>query len=208
MPFDSKEIFLFAALVPLLIVIGRKIRGKSAPPAHEHESGQKSYPSDLQRKIENGYYSEGETVLLAAFESDVEANIVWGLLIDNAIFAEIRDESIGATDATGGSGSTLRTRRIQAVTRFSYSYAVGGVKLFVHERELAEARELMARHQEITQFDSQDWQPKTCPQCASDMLTYQKYHPVSALILFLGAPFVPLKAGRWVCLKCSHKWKE
>ncbi len=189
MPFDSKEIFLFVTLVPLLVFIGRKIRGKSVPPVKHEESLQESYPSDLQRKIEKGYYSEGQTVLLAAFESDVEANIVRGLLIDNAIFAEIRDEAIGAT-------------------RFSYSYAVGGVKLFVHEQELNAARELLARHQEITQFDSNDWQPKTCPQCGSDMLSYQKYHPVSALILFLGAPFVPLKAGRWVCLQCSHKWKE
>jgi len=189
MPFDSKEIFLFVALVPLLVFIGRKIRGKAAAPAKQEDNQQESYPSDLQRKIEKGYYSEGQTVLLAAFESDVEANIVRGLLIDNAIFAEIRDEAIGAT-------------------RFSYSYAVSGVKLFVHERELNEARELLARHQEITQFDSADWQPKTCPQCRSDMLSYQKFHPVSALILFLGAPFVPLKAGRWVCLKCSHKWKE
>lgn len=189
MPFDSKEIFLFVALVPLLVFIGKKMRGKSGATAKQEDSLQESYPSDLQRKIEKGYYSEGQTVLLTAFESDVEANIVRGLLIDNAIFAEIRDEAIGAT-------------------RFSYGYAVGGVKLFVHERELNAARELLARHREITQFDSKDWQPKACPQCGSDMLSYQKYHPLSALILFLGAPFVPLKAGRWVCLKCSHKWKE
>lgn len=189
MPFDSKEIFLFVALVPLLVFIGRKIRGKTAPASQQEKSNGQGYPSDLQKKIENGYYSEGQTVLLAAFESDVEANIVRGLLIDNGIFAEIRDEVIGAT-------------------KFSYSYAVGGVKLYVHERELEAARTLLARHEEITQFDGKDWQPKTCPQCGSDMLSYQKYHPVSALILFLGAPFVPLKAGRWVCLKCSHKWKE
>lgn len=191
MHFTSQEIFLFLVLVPLLIFAGKKLRGENSkkndgglPPAAKDRLS-----ISLKHKIETGYYREGEAVLLAAFDSDVEANIVKGLLIDNDIYAELRDEIIGAT-------------------RFNYSYVVGGVKLFVHERELAAAQELLNRHREISSQTGSEWQPRTCPSCGSAKLTYQKYHPVSALILFLGAPFFPFKAGRWVCLDCSHKWKE
>jgi len=190
MHFTNQEIFLFVALVPLLIVVGRKLRGKNAAtPKAEHEAQQAGYPPELKRKIRIGRYADGETVLLAAFDSDVEANIVKGLLIDNGIYVEIRDEIIGAT-------------------RFNYSYAVGGVKLFVHRSEIAVAQQLLTEHTQISSFEAKEWQPRLCPQCNSDMLTYQKYHPASALLLFLGAPFLPVRARRWVCLKCGHKWKE
>lgn len=191
MHFTSQEIFLFLVLVPLLIFAGKKLRGENnkkndggLPPAAEEKLS-----VNLRHKIETGYYREGESVLLAAFDSDVEANIVKGLLIDNDIYAELRDEILGAT-------------------KFNYSYVVGGVKLFVHEREFVFANELLNRHREISSQTGSEWLPRTCPSCSSVKLSYQKYHPVSALILFLGAPFFPFKAGRWVCLECSHKWKE
>jgi hypothetical protein len=145
-------------------------------------------PPPIRHKIENGYYREGEAVMLAAFTSDVEANIVRGLLIDNDIYAELRDEILGAT-------------------RFNYSYVVGGVKLFVHERELKDAQALLGQHRDISSLAGDDWQPRVCPRCASQKLSYQKYHPVSALLL-LGAPFYPFKSGRWVCLDCRNKWKD
>lgn len=189
--FSSQEIFLFLVLVPLLIFAGKKMRGDKAKPADGGlpPAAEDKLSNSLRRKIETGYYREGEAVLLAAFDSDIEANIVKGLLIDNDIYVELRDEILGAT-------------------KFNYSYVVGGVKLFVHERELAAAQELLNRHREISSQTGSDWQPRTCPRCGSAKLSYQKYHPVSALILFLGAPFFPFKAGRWVCLECKHKWKE
>jgi hypothetical protein len=190
--FSSQEIFLFAVLVPLLIFAGKKLRGEKIHKSKSRttaEAGAENLSAEIRRKIENGSYREGESVLLASFESDVEANIVKGLLLDNDIYAELRDEILGAT-------------------KFNYSYVVGGVKLFVHESERAQAEELLGRHREITQFEGKDWQPRVCPKCGSTTLSFQKFHPVSALILFLGAPFFPFRAGRWVCLSCSHKWKE
>lgn len=187
MPFTNQEIFLFLVLIPLVIFAGKKLRGDSVttqPPKPARER----LPPDLQRKIDAGYYRDGEMLLLAAFEADVEANIVRSLLIDSGIYAEIRDAMIGSN--------------------FGYSHAIGGVKIFVHEREYADARLVLAEHQAIARQEGDEWRVRSCARCGSDMLTYQKYHPLSALVLFLGAPFLPLKAGRWVCLKCGHKWKE
>ncbi len=188
MHFTSQEIFLFVILVPLLVLVGKKIRGSQGR-KEPQQAGTDELPYEIRRKIEKGYYRDGNTVLLESFGSDVEANIVRGLLIDNDIYAELRDEILGAT-------------------RFNYSYVVGGVKLFVHEREADAARRLLDEHRQITNPGSADWTQRLCPKCGSDLLSYQKYHPVSALILFLGAPFFPFKAGRWVCLKCNHRWKE
>jgi Putative prokaryotic signal transducing protein len=175
MHFTSQEIFLFIILVPLLVFVGKKIRGSQARKELPHEAAS-GLPHEIRRKIEKGFYREGNTVLLESFGSDVEANIVRGLLIDNDIYAELRDEILGAT-------------------RFNYSYVVGGVKLFVHEREIDAARRLLEEHRQITNSGSPDWKWRLCPKCGSDLLSYQKYHPVSALILFLGAPFFPLRRG-------------
>lgn len=190
MPLDSREIFVIIITVPVLIFIGRLFRAKSQPaPQSDRQKEEAGFSPELKRKIRNGVYADGNTVMLATFDSDVEASIVRGLLIDNDIFAEMRDAAMGNT-------------------RFGYAQAVGGVKVFVHERELGQARNLLAEHQQISSFSGSEWQTRTCERCGSDMLTYQKYHPLSALILFLGAPFLPMKSGRWLCLKCGHKWKE
>jgi hypothetical protein len=189
MPFTSQEIFLFIVMVPLLIFVGKKLRGEKPKKLTDTpEKGVERFSSELTQKIEIGYYRDAETVLLVAFDSDVEANIVRSLLLEHSIYAEIRDQFMGAT-------------------RFNYSYAVGGVKIFVDRRELAEARQLLSLHEQIADSDAPEWQPRVCPSCGSDMITFQKFHPAS-LLLLVSIPFLPVRANRWLCLKCNHKWKE
>lgn len=172
MHFTSQEIFLFIMLVPVLIFIGKKIRGSSAAEKSAAAAAEK-LPPEIRRKFAQGFYREGGPALLAVFDANSEARIVCELLLDRGIYA-----------------------RVEA-----------GVQVIVHAREFAAAGALLAEHRRIAAGDDAGWQRRVCPQCGSDMLSYQKYHP-SAFILLLGAPFLPLKAGRWVCLTCKHKWKE
>lgn len=172
MHFTAREIFLFIILVPLLIVIGRKIRGTSTP-EQSAKAKNAELPPEIRKKIEQGYYDEGTMVLLAAFDSQSEAQVVYRLLLERGVYATVD----------------------------------GGIKVHVHAREFAAADALLAEHLRITAGDNPDWERRTCPQCGSDALSYQKYHP-SALILLLGAPFLPLKTGRWICLSCGNKWKD
>ena len=172
MHFTSQEIFLFIVLVPVLIFIGKKIRGSTAAEKSASAEAEK-LPPEIRRKFAQGFYREGGPALLAVFDVNSEARIVCELLLDRGIYARVE----------------------------------GGVQVIVHAREFAAAGALLAEHRRIAAGDDAGWQRRICPQCGSDMLSYQKFHP-SALILLLGAPFLPVKTGRWICLACGHKWKE
>lgn len=122
-------------------------------------------------------------VFLKSFRTEIEAQIVKGRLQAEEIEVTIRDNNIAGMN-------------------WLYSNAVGGVKLFVIESQLAEAKKILS--EPITNQQESTWDP--CPKCESDSTEYfadSKFSWFSYLLL--GFPlFFPKK--KLHCKNCNYWW--
>lgn len=193
MPFGLNDLLLLGVAIAVLAFLAKRVRQRFEPPTApaiaSDDEAVADLPAEVQKKIEDGFYRLGDMVLLSQFDSIAEAAIIRGLLLSQGLFATLGDEQIGTM-------------------KFQYAQAIGGIKLYVHEKEYAAASQVLAEHREIDSGEGEDWQIQRCPKCNSETLSFQRFHPAGILPLIFGAPIIPVRSNRWVCLSCGHKWKE
>ena len=130
-----------------------------------------------------------EWVLLRAYSSSLEANVVRSFLNSKGIETRSRDEHI-------------------VNINWLYSNAVGGVKVMVAAGELDRAKALL---------EEQEGQPNLevvgmpCPKCSS-LKTERSFHlrrGVAGLVMALLSVVLPLsQSEKWSCEECGYQWEE
>jgi len=92
-----------------------------------------------------------------------------------------------------------------------YSSALGGVKLKVFEKDVAQAQEVLSQRDiefPIQNYDqAEQIEEIGCPNCGSKEITTRNYtRKLAAISLMLSLPFF-FFLKRNHCHNCGHKWK-
>jgi len=81
-----------------------------------------------------------------------------------------------------------------------YTNAIGGIRLQVHEDDLAEAVQVLA------ELNKKPSESITCSHCGSSHTESLRLSPWSFILYLLGV-FMPIKSGRVVCNDCGKTTK-
>lgn len=91
-----------------------------------------------------------------------------------------------------------------------WSNLLGGVKLWVRQQDLENAKELIDQ-ESPENFDVVGvgaFSQPHCPQCQSIDISFQELNKRVAFVsAYLGLP-IPLKRRGWKCHACSHAWRD
>jgi hypothetical protein len=91
-----------------------------------------------------------------------------------------------------------------------YSNLIGGVKLFVPEKDAEIARTLLEQSTP-TSFEVEgvgEYEQPKCPQCGSLDVSFNGIHKRSSYAsLLVGVP-IPITDKGWRCHLCGHSWEE
>jgi hypothetical protein len=138
--------------------------------------------------------TDSELVPIASFRDVLDAELAVSSLAAAGIEAELADDSVVGVVWT-------------------YSMAVGGVKLLVFRSDVGAARAILdADHsQELEEalgpgVESEPVEP--CPKCGStDSTTYKLARSAAAAAIFTGLPVI-MWGERNLCRKCGRVWKS
>lgn len=135
-----------------------------------------------------------ELVRVAAFRDVPDAELALSTLKAAGIDAQLADEN-----AVG--------------VAWTYSVAVGGVKVLVAKEDVAAARKVLEadRSADLEAELGADLEPESaerCPRCDStDSKVYKLARPAAAVAILTGLPVV-LWGERNQCRKCGRVWKS
>jgi hypothetical protein len=126
-----------------------------------------------------------QTVILKRFDSQVEANIVKGLLESNDIFCFLQDEHSVSMNPL-------------------YSNALGGIKLNVRAEDAARAHNLLLANSTVHRMQ--------CPQCGFHDVHYvtEKKNKMNWLLIFLSLIWTsPMHVKKkYECNTCNHVFES
>lgn len=134
-----------------------------------------------------------EFVPIAAYRDVLDAELAVSTLAAAGIDAQLVDENtVGVA--------------------WTYSVAVGGVKVMVPKPEVDAAREILESDQSseldaVLGAGNESERTEQCPRCgSSESKTYKLARPAAAAAILTGLPFV-LWGERNQCRKCGRIWK-
>ena len=151
--------------------------------------------SDLEVAEASGDTNVPEMVAIRVFRDLPQALLAKGCLESAGIKCALADDNLVRLD-------------------WFYSNAIGGVKLFVHAADAADAEQLLNQpipeHMDVSGVGEYE-QPK-CPKCGSLDVNFRELDPATYLGLggsYLGV-FVPVPIRRraWNCHSCETEWEE
>lgn len=91
-----------------------------------------------------------------------------------------------------------------------WSGLLGGVKLWVRQQDIDEARSLLDQSppEGFNVEGIGEFQQPHCPKCHSVEISFKGLNkPVAFISAYLGLP-IPLKRRGWKCHSCGHSWRE
>jgi hypothetical protein len=116
----------------------------------------------------------------------------------------------GALDAAGIESHLLDENLVRL--DWFYSNAIGGVRLCVHEPDVARAFEVLNQPPESFALEEDpgiaDYQQPRCPKCGSRDVKVGGSNTAAAYVtMWAGVP-IPLRTLRWKCHACGERWEE
>lgn len=130
-----------------------------------------------------------------------EANLIFSILESNGLHPFIQDE---------------HTVQMQPL----YSYAIGGVKVFVPEDEAANAKELIDDYMKTVSTTNDEEEPDkpeikkdqtACPRCGKDNIAVRYDVNMGLLLLYIlslvGLFLLLFTPKVYTCMHCGKKWK-
>lgn len=128
-----------------------------------------------------------QLVTVASFSTALEAHLAKGKLESSGIWATVFDEQV-------------------VNTNWMYSNAIGGVKVKVHERDIADARAILRTDSSVEEVTVEPL--GTCPLCGNTEIECSANKKWTILTwLFLGVPLFPVRR-RLRCKNCGNEWKS
>jgi ribosomal protein S27AE len=94
---------------------------------------------------------------------------------------------------------------------WTYSQAIGGVKVQVSETDLERAREVLKSEyqEELSEVEEAKLKPApedVCPQCGSTSISKNRYSPWSLIPSLLILLPIFFRKKKWVCGSCGAAW--
>ncbi len=132
---------------------------------------------------------DDEIVVLARYREPAEANLVSNFLERHGIVTFLRDEhTVGLV--------------------WTYSDALGGVKVMVLHQDAEEARNLLRILEQPAEIESTpDPETERCPTCGSSDLGRERVERKWGAVALLSGLVVPVFGPRLRCRTCDHRWK-